>query len=593
METVIKGIMDDFKKDFIFLEKNDNKLFEHLISYITISKYSPNSFSDNEDIESVNIDEKGQFGLDSMAIVINGNLIKSKDDLEMYNGKNDDLDVKIIFIQSKLTEKIDLGDFLKTTTAVRNFLKKDHHMLENNSNIKNILEIYETLFSNYEYTKRFTPNSPECFIYFVTLSKEISNSSLNEMKARQKEDISVICSDIKNFYVDILGKQYVIDAYKEVTNNISTEIYFKNSLQLDEIPNVKEARIGYLSGEEFLKIIQDTSGYLRKRIFYENVRDYQGSDNFVNKEIRETIENNETRDYFILMNNGLTIITKGFQSLGGNKFALRDFQIVNGCQTTNEIFNTKNISKNLLIPVKIIHTDNMDVIAKIVKANNRQSPISDEAFITLTIFHKELQDYIKYKSKEMPLKVFYARRMGETDKDIKDKYQVITLHGLIRAFTSVYLQKTNETYNNNPALILKRNKDKFFKETHPSDIYYIAVYLIANFIKFIQNNPSYSEYYDKKNYIAMITRCLLTETVDIPSFESKQMKNEITKILKVIKEDKLDDYYKKAINIILQVNEKYSNNNPSSSKKQISSYNNRTKAYNDDILKKIKEIFKK
>ena len=39
METVIKGIMDDFKKDFIFLEKNDNKLFEHLISYITISKF--------------------------------------------------------------------------------------------------------------------------------------------------------------------------------------------------------------------------------------------------------------------------------------------------------------------------------------------------------------------------------------------------------------------------------------------------------------------------------------------------------------------------------------------------------------------------
>ena len=88
----------------------------------------------------------------------------------------------------------------------------------------------------------------------------------------------------------------------------------------------------------------------------------------------------------------------------------------------------------------------------------------------------------------------------------------------------------------------------------------------------------------------MITRCLLIETADIPNFESKQMKNEIIKILKVIKEDKLDNYYKKAINIISQVNKKYSNNNPNSSKKQISSYNNRTKAYNDDILKKIKEI---
>ena len=194
--------------------------------------------------------------------------------------------------------------------------------------------------------------------------------------------------DIKSVDIQVLGREYVMETYSEVKNNITVQINLKNSITLDKIEGVKEAYIGYLTGNDYLKIICDNTGDLRRRIFYENVRDYQGTENNVNKEIRSTIANENTRGQFILLNNGVTIITKSVTSLGANMYELADFQIVNGCQTSNEIFNCKEFASDILVPVKIIYTTDSDIISSIVKATNRQSPVPEEAFIALGKYHK-------------------------------------------------------------------------------------------------------------------------------------------------------------------------------------------------------------
>ena len=58
---------------------------------------------------------------------------------------------------------------------------------------------------------------------------------------------------------------------------------------------------------------------------------------------------------------------------------MTDFQIVNGCQTSNEIYRQREDAKDILIPVKIIHTTDSDLIAMIVRASNRQTTVPDEA----------------------------------------------------------------------------------------------------------------------------------------------------------------------------------------------------------------------
>lgn len=50
-----------------------------------------------------------------------------------------------------------------------------------------------------------------------------------------------------------LGRDYIIDAYNEIKNSISVQITLKNCVTIDRIEKVKEAYIGYLTGDDYLK----------------------------------------------------------------------------------------------------------------------------------------------------------------------------------------------------------------------------------------------------------------------------------------------------------------------------------------------------
>lgn len=453
LNKILMGILNDFKIDYLFEDMAVSKEFEYLVNYLIISKFHPDAFIDRGDLSRVVVDEKSQFGLDAMAFIVNGNLVLGKDDIVTY-AKSKKLDVDILFIQTKTEEKCDIGDLLKTIQATKNFLKDFAVVTEKNENIINAKEIYDELFK-YDNFKYCTTQSPRCHIYYVTAANEWDRNQVETICISAKEEITSSLSDIKDAEVRVLGKQYIIDNYRELKNNISVQVSLKNCITLEKINGVKEAYVGYLTGDDFLKIICDKDGEIRRKIFYENVRDYQGLENSVNKEIRETIINDSTRGQFILLNNGVTIITKSVTSLGSYEYELSNFQIVNGCQTSNEIYNCKQHVSDIFVPVKIIYTTDIDIISSIVKATNRQSPVPEEAFVALDKYHKNLQMLFSERSKEMPLGMFYERRSGEED-DIKDKmgaYQIVTLHGMIRAFVSVYLQKPNIVYGTNPANI--------------------------------------------------------------------------------------------------------------------------------------------
>lgn len=552
LSKILQGMLEDFKKDYLFDELEPSKEFEYLVNYLIISKFDPDAFSDKGDLDRVVVDEKSQFGLDAIAFIVNGNLVLGKDDISMY-ARSKKLDVDILLIQTKVEEKCDTGDLLKTIQATKNFLVNFDAITEKNSNILNAKEIYDELFK-YENFRYCTSQSPKCHIYYVTAANEWDRVLVENICTSSQKDIASIISDIKSVNIQVLGREYIMDAYSEVKNNIAVQINLKNCITLDKIDGVKEAYLGYLTGDDYLKIICDNNGDIRRRIFYENVRDYQGAENSVNKEIRNTIITKKTRGQFILLNNGVTIITKSVTSLGANIYELSDFQVVNGCQTSNEIYNCKQYVSDILVPVKIIYTTNTDIISSIVKATNRQSPVPEEAFVALNKYHKELQLLFSEYSKEMPLEMFYERRSGEED-DIKEKkgaYQVVTLHGIIRAFESVYCQNPNIVYGTNPANILRSQKEHLFCKNHKPEIYYLASYLFVKFVNMQQNGLFSKHDYVLRFYVIMVVRTLILETLDVPKFDSAEMGKENNKMIAMLKGD-VDNYFLNAKKIIMDV----------------------------------------
>lgn len=547
---VLKGMLADFSKDYISDELQENRAFEYFINYLIVSKFHPDAFNDDKgDLDRLVVDEKSQFGLDAIAFIVNGNLVISKEDIEIY-AKSKRLDVDIVFIQSKTEEKCETGDLLKTIQATKFFLNDFESVAEKNSNIKNAKEIYDEIFK-YDNYKFCTTDSPKCYIYFACVTSEWDEKLVNNICQSSIDDLKRTVEDIKEFEIKPIGRDYIIDAYNELKNSVKARVNLKNCVTLEKIQNVKEAYIGYITGTDYLNIISDSSGELRRRIFYENVRDYQGKENSVNSEIRRTISDSNLQDKFILLNNGVTIITKSVTSLGASSFELSDFQIVNGCQTSNEIFNCKKSAENIFVPVKIIYTTDLELITNIVKSTNRQSPVPEEAFIALSKFHKELQLLFNEYSREMPIEMFYERRSGE-DIDFRNKngdFQIVTLHGLIRAFVSVYHCNPYIVYGTNPANILKKNSDKLFCKEHKPDIYYIASYLFVKFVAMQKNNKFSKHDYILRYYVIMIARMLMVKSTKVPDCNSREMGREINSIIDILKNG-ADEYFLQARQIL-------------------------------------------
>ncbi len=131
----------------------------------------------------------------------------------------------------------------------------------------------------------------------------------------------------------------------QTKNPFRVTISFGQNLSLPEIPNVRESYIGLLSISEYLKVITDDDGNVRRRLFFDNIRDFQG-DTPVNKSIAATLLSNTSIE-FPLLNNGVTIVKRKLQRVGP-QFTLEDFQIVNGCQTSHVI------AANSVDPTKVL-----------------------------------------------------------------------------------------------------------------------------------------------------------------------------------------------------------------------------------------------
>ena len=126
------------------------------------------------------------------------------------------------------------------------------------------------------------------------------------------------------------------------------------------------------------KLLTKSDGKLQTRFLEPNVRDYNGKSNPVNKQIRTTLEEKTSQEDFWWLNNGITILSDGCP-VNGHKMTITNPEVVNGLQTSHEIFewynaNRKaNDSRNVLLRV-IVPKDEKSR-SKIIKATNSQTTV--------------------------------------------------------------------------------------------------------------------------------------------------------------------------------------------------------------------------
>ena len=520
MDKIIAGLLKEFAETQQITGLNESKQFEMFAAYSTISQEYDDSFEINDVITGDGCD----CGIDSIAILCNGAMVNSIDEVEALLRENHRIiDCNIVFTQAKTSSNFDAGAIGTFGDGAIDFFSENPSMVQNEGirYKKKLVDYILLLGSKLDCL-------PKCTMYYVTTGRWMDDQNCNARIGRIKRDLEK-CGYLSQLEFIPVDADRLRKYYKRTIETVETTVIFDKKVVLPEIQNVTQAFIGYLSYEEFMKLISDPdSGEIRRSVFYDNVRDFQGNENSVNAQMQKTVKNYP--DDFILFNNGITIICSQIKTVAA-KATLTDYQIVNGCQTSHVIFNARSgvNGKSLYIPVKIIETQDETTINNIIKATNSQTLVTDEQLMSLNEFHKKLEAY--YAAFDEDKRLYYERRShqydGASDHSRIERVRIVTVKDQIKAVSAMFFDKPHMAARYYGRL-KKKDMDELFEKDDRLKPYYTSAFIVYKMEYFFRNNMLPQEYRKYRYHLLMLLKYDIAEKnrdefLTIPKLSSKKI----------------------------------------------------------------------
>jgi hypothetical protein len=251
------------------------------------------------------------------------------------------------------------------------------------------------------------------------------------------------------------------------------------------------------------KLLTNAAGGLQTRFLEPNVRDYNGRSNPVNKQIRATLEEmaSVSIEDFWWLNNGITILADECP-VNGHKMKIKNPEVVNGLQTSHEIFEWYNAHKkdkdarNVLVRV-IVPRDEKSR-SKIIKATNSQTPVSMLSLMSTDQIQEDIEDRLRLYG------LFYDRKKGEYRRLKKTIKKIVGMGTLAQAVIAVALQRPDEA-RGRPETFVKNHTAEVFDTTVDRDLYAACILLDRQVIEFLQTQKLDSdEVRDVRYYVSML-----------------------------------------------------------------------------------------
>lgn len=209
----------------------------------------------------------------------------------------------------------------------------------------------------------------------------------------------------------------------------------------------------------------------------------------------------------------MTIVARKLQRVG-TQFTLEDFQIVNGCQTSHVIAAESGATNSaIMIPVKIIATEDEEITRQVIIASNQQNKVDQESFWALDPIHKSIEIY--FESKPGDQRLYYERRPGQFNTIVGvEKVRVVTKDHLLKVYASVFLEQPNQVgryYKDLTPLIGK----EIFSSDHEVHSYYTAAYIAYRLEFMFRNRRMGSEWKPFRFQLAMAARLILERDLSL------------------------------------------------------------------------------
>lgn len=255
--------------------------------------------------------------------------------------------------------------------------------------------------------------------------------------------------------------------------NTDSEIRIELGLADQPISLSNKDYVALVNLGTYYRFITDDSSNLRKSFFEANVRDYQGK-NSVNTSIADTLEHSSTEDFWWL-NNGVTILASDITLITNKSLQLVNPEIVNGLQTSREIFNyfsenpyvVENEKRTLLI--RIIMPESEEARDNIIFATNNQTNIPKSSLRVTDPIHLQIEMYFKSRG------LYYDRRKNYYKNQKKKASDIIGVSFLAQCLISLVLRKPDFARARPSTLLTDEETYKMlYEDNHDLEVFYKA-----------------------------------------------------------------------------------------------------------------------
>lgn len=524
MDRITTALLQDFVQSQGLEALDEEEAFERFANFCVMSENLGESFN----IEDVSVGGGSDTGLDGIAVLVNGALVTTPEEIDDLLSVNGYLEVDFILVQAKRSPSFSAADIATFTFGALDFFSTDPKLPRNDF----VVQAAELQATIYDRSVAFRRGRPRCLLFYVTTGQWNADP---EPVARVESSIADLRSTdlFEEVQFRPLGAADLRNLYNQSKTSLTTEFLFERKIVLPAIDGVSQAYLGVVPVSEFRKIISDDYGNMRGNLFDDNVRAFQDY-NEVNTQILNTLVSGN-RNQFPVLNNGVTIVAKQIRPTG-DKLLIEDYQIVNGCQTSTVIFDALDDvgQASVFVPLKVVATGDDTVLSAIVQATNSQTAVKSEELQALTEFQKGLETY--FGTFEPSHRLFYERRSRQyANVSNIEKTRVISLGTLIRTFSSMFLNEPHRA-SRYYATLLREIGSRLFAEDHKFDPYYSAAFGYYK-LEFLFRNRSLDARYKPARYHMLMTLRYQIAGSDLPAMNSKAIERYCSKINEVLWDD--------------------------------------------------------
>ncbi len=542
MDRITKSLLEEFVLTHTLGTLPEETQFEHFCGTLTTSRHYAESFPS----EDIAVGAGGDCGIDCISILTNGRLVTDPEEVAELADSASYLDVTFIFVQAERSPSFDMAKIGQFGFGVQDFFSETPG-LKRNERVQLAAQIANEILKR---GAKFRKGSPQCFLYYATTGRWTNDNNLVVRRDSVKEDLRNL-NLFRKVDFDCIGAQELQELYRQFKNAIQTEISFPSrAITLPDLPGVQQAYLGLLPATEFLKLIENENGEVMNSIFYDNVRAWQEW-NPVNTDIRGTIDDQQKRNYFPLMNNGVTIVARHIIP-SGNRVVIEDYQVVNGCQTSYVLHETRdNLTPDILVPVRLVATTDPDIKNFIAKATNRQTSVSDDQLFALSDFPKDLEAFFLTYTGDRALYCERRSKQYSSDPAIQ-KIRIVDLRTLVKAFASIFLALPHRTTRNYKALRASIGTEIFLKD-HRLEPYYVSGYAHFRLESLFRTEVIAPALKPARYHILLAFRLLANQST-LPPMNSHEMARISEGLCEILwNEERSQSLFQQAANIVSEI----------------------------------------